>query len=294
MKAETAVNKKKSAFRVNSKTKTIRTLIDLFLKLLRFNGSKFVWNEFVQRLNCYTFYNFNSSKIWFKTGHGRLLWRAKSFSYEEKLMVKWLDTFRDDDIFFDIGANVGIYSLAAATKCRHVYAFEPVYQNLAILEENVVRNNLESKITIVPLPLSDSNSLIKIRHRSLGKSECNQLFGVENHGLDIDSRFDASSDEIPYVLNHLTASLDELVQVYNMPMPTKLKLDVDGCEQYVLKGSTNVLKASTLKSAYFEDNTNEGEGIFDKFFKKEGFVITDKVKLNHEVFKGSNVLVQRS
>ena len=119
------------------------------------------------------------------------------------------------------------------------------------------------------------------------------MFGVESHGLDIDSRFDVSSDEIPYVLNHLTASLDELVQVYNFPMPTKLKLDVDGCEQYVLKGATNVLKSRTLKSAYFEDNINDDDGILEKFFKKEGFVITDQVKLNHEIFKGSNVLVQR-
>ena len=62
-------------------------------------------------------------------------------------------------------------------------------------------------------------------------------------------------------------------------MPTKLKLDVDGCEQHVLKGATNVLKSSTLKSAYFEDNTNDGDGIFEKFFKKEGFIITDQVAL---------------
>ena len=52
--------------------------------------------------------------------------RANTFSTKEPETLEWLDESESDGVFFDIGANVGLYSLYyGATKKGNVYAFEP-------------------------------------------------------------------------------------------------------------------------------------------------------------------------
>ena len=75
----------------------------------------------------------------FCTGHGRLVWRAKTLLTEEEI-IKWIDSSNKGDIFYDIGANVGNYSLyAAKTKGIKVYAFEPEINNVQLLYSNVYK-----------------------------------------------------------------------------------------------------------------------------------------------------------
>jgi len=63
-------------------------------KIFFINGDNKVSNIFIQALNPKTLIIFKNKKLMFKTGNGRLLWRAKSFHTEEKMMVKWLETFK--------------------------------------------------------------------------------------------------------------------------------------------------------------------------------------------------------
>ena len=60
-------------------------------------------------------------------------YRARTFNVKEPEMLDWLDEhLLDDDVFFDVGANVGIYSIYAALRNSKltVYSFEPEYSNL--------------------------------------------------------------------------------------------------------------------------------------------------------------------
>src|SRR5437879_5933266 len=54
-----------------------------------------------------------------------LLWRARTLFSKEPETIEWIRSFGPDDVFYDIGANVGIYSIFAGVRCRKIYAFEP-------------------------------------------------------------------------------------------------------------------------------------------------------------------------
>ena len=65
-------------------------------------------------------------------------WRIKTFSKKEPETLDWINNFRSNSVFWDIGANIGIYSCYAAKKksCK-VYAFEPSVFNLDLLAKNI-------------------------------------------------------------------------------------------------------------------------------------------------------------
>ena len=72
-------------------------------------------------------------------------------------------------VFFDIGANVGLYSLYAANAARglRVYSFEPHKFNFATLLENIFLNQLEQSVHPVSLPLGDGSGLIDLNYNSM-------------------------------------------------------------------------------------------------------------------------------
>jgi len=83
--------------------------------------------------------------------------RINTFSSKEPETLEWIDSIPEGTVLWDVGANVGLYSCYAA-KCRHcrVFSFEPSVFNLELLARNIFINDLVDRVTIVPLPLSDS------------------------------------------------------------------------------------------------------------------------------------------
>ena len=81
---------------------------------------------------------------------------------KEPETLEWIDGFdkKDKITFWDVGANIGLYSVYAATKFDNidVTAFEPSTSNLRILSRNISENNLNNKIKINQLPLTDKNN----------------------------------------------------------------------------------------------------------------------------------------
>ena len=136
---------KKSAygFTPNTLVRLTRLASKALQKILSLNGQNYFSNEFIQTLD--PVYSFDwqvqgrSIPIRFRTGHGRLLWRAKTFLVEEPLMVKWISGFSSDDVFLDVGANVGTYTVPVAKLVDQVYACEldpmnvSAYSGLCIL-----------------------------------------------------------------------------------------------------------------------------------------------------------------
>ena len=76
---------------------------------------------------------------------------------------------KEGTVFFDIGANVGLYSLYAANTARNVrvYSFEPHKFNFGTLLENIFLNHLEQSVHPVSLPLSDTSGLMDLNYNSL-------------------------------------------------------------------------------------------------------------------------------
>ena len=89
-------------------------------------------------------------KLKLYTPNWRCRYGAESFSTKEPETLKWIDEYGGDGVLFDIGANVGLYSLYyAATKNSKVYAFEPSVFNVGLLAKNIHINNLEHLIQII-------------------------------------------------------------------------------------------------------------------------------------------------
>ena len=71
-------------------------------------------------------------------------YRASSFLYKEPETIRWIDSFEVEDSFLDIGANIGIYSLYAATKGIKATCIEPDALNFALLNMNILTTYLLS------------------------------------------------------------------------------------------------------------------------------------------------------
>lgn len=111
-------------------------------------------------------------------------WRANSFSTKEPETLEWIDLIPTGSVLWDIGANVGIYSVYAAKKrsCR-VIAFEPSVFNLELLARNIFLNSLTDFITIVPLPLSDKLAISNLNMTSTAWGEAMSTFN-QSYGHD--------------------------------------------------------------------------------------------------------------
>ena len=74
-------------------------------------------------------------------------WRAKTFSTKEPETLEWIDSMQKDSILWDVGANIGLYSIYAAKRQNcSVWAFEPSVFNLELLARNISVNGLSKQI----------------------------------------------------------------------------------------------------------------------------------------------------
>ena len=111
--------------------------------------------------------------------------RVETFSTKEPETLEWLDRLPEACTLWDVGANVGLYSVYAAKKkkCR-VVAFEPSVFNLELLARNMFLNNLQDQVSILPFALSDGlgTSVMRITTTEWGRfrSMVKRLDGMAN------------------------------------------------------------------------------------------------------------------
>lgn len=176
-------------------------------------------------------------------------WRVRACS-KEPWTVAWVeDHIKEGDVLYDIGANVGAFSLIAAKHCAYqvtVVAFEPGYASFAHLCENIVLNQCERSIIPVPVPLSDVTGLAGFEYRSLEA-------GQSRHALT-EAKLGGSRSGIGgrYCQPVLAMRLDDLLPQFGLPLPTHIKLDVDGAELRVLNGAGSILQQRQLLTILVE------------------------------------------
>lgn len=172
--------------------------------------------------------------------------RAEAYATAEPETLDWLDAnLRDGDVFFDVGANIGMYALYAAAvrpNCR-VYAFEPAASNYSRLCANIVSNAFTN---IIPcqMPLAEKEAFALFY---LGAMEN----GSALHALGRPSLFRPSA-EPALKQGVFSATLDGLVFRHGVPQPALMKIDVDGAEADVLSGGRDVLRSHALRTVLVE------------------------------------------
>jgi FkbM family methyltransferase len=176
--------------------------------------------------------------------------RVDTLHTKEPDTIAWIAGFGADEVFVDVGANMGIYTIwAAKTRGMRVFAFEPESQNYALLCKNIVLNGLSDRVTAYCLAISDENAFSRLYLSSFRAGESCHSFGEK-----VDFRL--QQRDFTYSQGCVSATLDQLVAGGVMPAPQHIKVDVDGLEHKVINGARAVLQGTSVRSVLVEINTN--------------------------------------
>jgi len=149
-------------------------------------------------------------------------------------MMLPLHFLREGDLFFDIGANVGVYTVLASGVCRaNTWAFEPDPGTARHFKRNIELNKLDA--------------LVRVHECALGSEQGEIAFTV---GLDTVNRIASAEDA-----NVRMTRLERLDTLAGDAAPSMIKIDVEGAEEGVLLGGEAVLANPSLKVIELETVT---------------------------------------
>lgn len=168
-------------------------------------------------------------------------------SAKEPETIRWLETeLQPGDCLYDIGANVGAYSLVAHAiggGAVTVVAFEPAFATFAELCTNIRLNAAGHRIVPMPLGLGDDNAMVELEYSDV-------VAGAAQHHWR--SRGSDDGTARTFSLQAPLVRLDDVVPLFGLPPPTLIKLDVDGLEVEVLRGGRGLLASPELRSCLVE------------------------------------------
>lgn len=203
--------------------------------------------------------------------------RCDTFWTKEPETLSWIDSFKDGDVFFDVGANVGHYSVYAAAhnETIKVYSFEPVTLNFLNLVSNVVLNGL-SNVNYYNIAIGRETKLDTLYLKDLTPGAS---------GSQIDEPVDEYNVVFSPVgkVSVITYSLNDFYFMLGPLKVNHIKIDIDGKEADVLDGMGALLEFKELKSILIEVNkqmTDKGNLI--DLMKEHGFTIDNPFNVQVE------------
>lgn len=186
--------------------------------------------------------------------------RPISLWVKEQGTMEWIAAeVGPDDVFMDIGANIGIYSIAAAQRMGAggtVYAFEPHKVNGLSLLRNVAANDLQERIRFFSCALSDREGMLAFNYASLAAASTASQLGHR--------RVAGSAAEFAPVATEMVfaTSVDRLIEAGTIEPPTLVKIDVDGNEIAILRGMAALLGGKRRpRAVQVELNVGEHDAI---------------------------------
>ena len=181
--------------------------------------------------------------------------RARTFNDKEPEMLDWLDeNLQDGDVFFDVGANIGVYSIYAALRKPKaiVCAFEPEYSNLHQLKQNILENTLTRNISPFSIALDDKTGISQLHIQDTTPGAAKHT--VSTHDLANTH----TGEEVVWKEGVATMTLDEFIKLSGIK-PNIIKIDVDGTEKAILKGGQKTFSSLDLRSVYIEMDKDQIE-----------------------------------
>jgi FkbM family methyltransferase len=187
----------------------------------------------------------NGSKFLVKTGETGLTGNIYTGLPEFPDMGFLLHFLRAEDLFVDIGANVGSYTILAcsAIGARGV-AFEPVPSTYKRLVENMRLNHLDEKVKCI--------------NKGVGAQQGSTAFTSDS---DTTNHAIASGEQCD---NKVTVEVTSLDTALQGEAPSLVKIDVEGYETPVIEGAQEILKNRTLNAVIMELNGSGARYGFDE------------------------------
>lgn len=156
-----------------------------------------------------------------------------------------LHFLRESDLFVDIGANIGSYTILATVTGAEVVSFEPVAQSYDALLDNIHLNRVEAKVDA--------------RNQAVGRCE-----GEIMMTADQDTTNQALSDNEDYQGKVARVSVISLDEALDGRVPKLIKIDVEGFESEVLAGANKTLSNPSLQAVIMELNGSGERYDFDE------------------------------
>lgn len=161
--------------------------------------------------------------------------------YEPESTSLWREFARDAAVVFDLGANIGIYSLFAADANPRatIHAFEPTADVFDIFCANIRKNRMTNIVA--------NNVAVGARSGTVFLNQCTGS-DKANEGMNFVSAspVNASAPPIPQV------SLDDYCEQRDIERIDLLKMDIEGGEHDALRGAARLLSSQRIGSIFFE------------------------------------------
>lgn len=227
-------------------------LDSLFYKITK--KSVLIWfKEFIQE-DSYQSLSILKKEILFFVPNQLTEYRVNTFFTKEPETLEWIDNFENDNqiIFWDIGSNIGLYSIYAALRHNDikVNSFEPSSSNLRVLSRNISINGLQNKILINQFPLTNKDK----GHQLMMEGVFCEGGALHSFGKNLNFEGNKLNVKNNYMLYGF--SINYLIRELNFEVPNYIKIDVDGLEHFILEEANEVLKHENLKSLLIEINEN--------------------------------------
>ena len=261
---------------------SLLVFLDKIFKIITKRSILIWFNDFIQERS-YKSIKILGKEIKFFVPNQLLEWRVDTYFSKEPETLEWIDSFQEKDnlIFWDIGANIGLYSIYNSLKHPKstTIAFEPSSSNLRVLTRNISINNLEKNIKVVSIPLTNKENIFQ---------EMKEGQFIEGGALNsFGERFDFEGKEfIPNMkYNLLGTTINYFLENSILDIPDYIKIDVDGIEHLILEGGDKFLNDKKVKSLSIEINENFKEQ-YDKvlnLMNKYEFKLLHK-KHNEDMF----------
>ena len=153
-------------------------------------------------------------------------------------MAFLLHSLRSGDVFADIGANVGVYTILAAKNAgARVLTVEPIPSTFSKLRNNVIVNEVNQLVTLHPIGVGKEESTLFFTNS----------FDVENHVLP-------GNDPLFDVNNTIEVKVKRIDEIVAGNEPVVMKMDIEGFEIPALEGAKRLLSGNVLKAIIIELN----------------------------------------
>lgn len=212
-----------------------------------------------------------------KDPHDREIFFYQKYDEEQFDELFFILKNNDINIFIDIGANSGIYSLIISKnfKSLNIHAFEPIKSNFEKFLKNIKNNKLEKNITAYNFGLSDKNSTLKMLTNS--KFGYKQSAGYSVTKYEESKSKEEEQSKTDYIEAKFLKGDDFFTYKEKKIL---IKIDAEGHEPHVLKGMCDLLKYNIvfLQIEIWEQNYNS----ISKILKNLNFNFIKKI--NNDYF----------
>jgi len=174
--------------------------------------------------------------------------RARTLLEKQPDTIAWIDGFDPGGVFWDIGANIGVYALYAARRGdTRVVAFEPAAVNYFILSANCEVNHFEDRMDCLLTGISSGSSIDRLGVTQFAPGDSFSFPGKPRHAEGVRQAA-------------FMVSIDQLVEQYGVPCPTYIKIDVPGLTAQIITGGARTLRRPEVRELHVEVNTRMRSG----------------------------------